>query len=182
MSNDINPYAPPQTYNEAVVVVGESSAEQIRRAHLNHEASVQSIGYLYLIGGVLMLIGAIIGVSTSRGISLVELLLLAFYGVMGSVAIALCFGLNKLQPWTRIVGSIFAGFGLLAFPCGTLINAYVLWLLLSAKGSMVFSPQYKQIIAETPHIKYKTSIVVWILLGLLLLLLAMGVLAALFGA
>jgi hypothetical protein len=43
----------------------------------------------------------------------------------------------------------------------------------------VFSEEYQRVIAETPHIKYRTSIVVWILLGLLLLLIAIAVLAAL---
>ena len=50
---------------------------------------------------------------------------------------------------------------------GTLIGFYMLYLLLSKKGTMVFSPEYKEIIAQTPHMKYKTSPVVWIALGLI---------------
>lgn len=46
---------------------------------------------------------------------------------------------------------------------------------------MVFSPYYKEIISQTPHIKYKTSIVVWIFLGLLLALLGLGIVGAIFA-
>jgi hypothetical protein len=46
----------------------------------------------------------------------------------------------------------------------------------------VFSDEYKRVIAETPHIKYRTSIVVWIFLGLLLLLFGAMFLVAIFGA
>ena len=50
--------------------------------------------------------------------------------------------------------------------------------LFSAKGKMVFSEEYKGVIAETPHIKYRSSIVTWILLGLLVIIL-LGIMAAL---
>ena len=79
-------------------------------------------------------------------------------------------GLRRLSPWARIPSGILSGFGLLGFPIGTLINGYILYLLFSKKGTTVFSEEYKRAIAQTPHIKYRTSLVVWILLGLLLLL------------
>jgi hypothetical protein len=44
----------------------------------------------------------------------------------------------------------------------------------------VFSDEYQAVIRQTPHIKYRTSIVVWICFGLLLLLLGAGILAAIF--
>ena len=47
----------------------------------------------------------------------------------------------------------------------SLILGYILYLLLSKKGSMVFSPEYRLIIERTPHIKYRTS---WILKGCLI--------------
>ena len=43
---------------------------------------------------------------------------------------------------------------------------------------MIFSDEYKEIIRQTPEMKHRTSIVVWIFLGLLLLLFAVGVIAA----
>ena len=53
---------------------------------------------------------------------------------------------------------------------GTLINGYIIWLILSKKGRLILSPEYAAIVEATSHIKYRTSIVVWILLGLIVLL------------
>ena len=83
-----------------------------------------------------------------------------------------------MKKWARIPTGILSGIGLLAFPIGTLINAYVLYLIFSAKGKMVFSDEYRAVIEQTPHIKYRTSIIVWIVLGLLLLLIAFGIFGA----
>jgi hypothetical protein len=71
--------------------------------------------------------------------------------------------------------------GLLGFPIGTLINGYILYLLLSKKGRKVFSDEYRQIVSLTPHIKYRTSIVVCILLGLIVLMVAAAILFTVFG-
>jgi hypothetical protein len=51
------------------------------------------------------------------------------------------------------------------------INVYILYLLLSAKGSRVFQSDYADIVAATPDVKYRMSIVTRIALGLLLLVL-----------
>jgi hypothetical protein len=48
--------------------------------------------------------------------------------------------------------------------------------LLSAKGKRLFEPDYAGIVAATPHIQYRTSIVIWILLGIIVLLVAAAVL------
>ncbi len=63
---------------------------------------------------------------------------------------------------------IILAIGLLGFPCGTVISAYLLYLLFSPKGELVFSDPYEEIIQGTPHIKYKTSIIVWIFLFILI--------------
>ena len=54
----------------------------------------------------------------------------------------------------------------------------VLYLIFSKKGAMVFSDEYKEIIRQTPEMKYRTSIVVWIFLGLLVLLIVVGIISA----
>jgi uncharacterized membrane protein (DUF485 family) len=59
-----------------------------------------------------------------------------------------------------------------------MISAFALYLLLSSKGEMVYSPQYKEIVQATPHIRYKTSVIVWILLFILVGLIAFGIIAA----
>jgi len=46
---------------------------------------------------------------------------------------------------------------------------------------MVFSEEYREVIAQTPHIKYKTSTIVWILLFILLAFIALGIGVALIG-
>ena len=91
-------------------------------------------------------------------------------------------GLRTLASWAKIPASIIAGFGLLGVPVGTLISAYVLYLIWSEKGKMVFSPEYKDVIRQTPHIKYKTSIIVWIFLGLLVTVILFGIAGLVFGA
>jgi len=50
--------------------------------------------------------------------------------------------------------------------------------MLSAKGRMVFSPAYQQIIAFTPDVRPRMSAISWILLCLVLLL-VIAILAAL---
>ncbi len=79
-------------------------------------------------------------------------------------------GLQKLIPWTRIAGIVFAAIGLLGFPIGTLISIYFLYLLVSKKGEYVFSDEYRQIREQTPHIRYKTSMILWIFVGLIVIL------------
>jgi hypothetical protein len=84
-----------------------------------------------------------------------------------------------LRIWARVPAIILAVIGLLGFPIGTLLNAYVLWLLASRKGRMVLSAEYASIVEATPHMKYRTPIVLWILLGVIVLLVVVLFVAAL---
>jgi hypothetical protein len=104
-----------------------------------------------------------------------------FLLTVGGLQLWVGLGLRKLRPWTRIAAGILSGIGLIAFPLGTLINGYILYLLFSKKGSTVFSADYQRVIADTPHIKYRTSILVWIVLGLLVLVVVGGIAAAVMG-
>jgi hypothetical protein len=153
-------------------VLNNNSAEQIRNDNLKHEASVKSIGFLYFFSATFLLLASfgmgISAASDSRGALASGLLAVVFFGI-AAILVWVGIGLRRLRPWARIPSGILSGLGLLGFPLGTLINGYILYLLFSAKGKMVFSPEYQRVIAETPHIKYRTSIVIWILLGLLLL-------------
>lgn len=158
--------------------VSSNNAEQIRNDHIKHEASVKSIGILYFLGSALFLLGGTTGLVTRKGEDIaVGVILLC----LGMLQIWLGIGLRRLKSWARTPAAILSGVGLLAFPLGTLINAYILYLVLCQKGRTVFSADYKRVIEQTPHIKYKTSIIVWIFLGLLLLLLGLGSLALMFG-
>jgi hypothetical protein len=63
----------------------------------------------------------------------------------------------------------------------TLINGCILYLLYSKKGSTVFLEPYQRVISATPHVKYRTPLYVWILLGIFLLFVAYVFVAFLSG-
>ena len=171
MSAQPNLYAPPSA-RVADVHSSTSEEEAIRREHIKQEASIRSVGLLYLLGGVfcalagvgLVSIAIIGGQPNANG-------LMTILGVVYLAIAALSFfagrGLRRFESWARTTSIVLAALGLLGFPIGTLINGYILYLMLSAKGKRIFEPDYPEIVAATPHIKYKTSIIVWILLGLL---------------
>jgi hypothetical protein len=127
------------------------------------------------------------------GMAVFYLVFTALYGAMG-------YGLTHLQVWARwtqvvltSLGLLYVAFmalaaamvnpvvGLVVLLFGGGIGGLILYLLVSSKAGVVFSREYQEVIRKTPHVKYKTSIVVKILLGLLLLLIGFGVLAAIFG-
>jgi hypothetical protein len=130
-----------------------------------------------------------------------------FWGIVGlayAFAFALNFGLGyglyHLQTWARWTVVVFTALGFLyalvtggilllvnvvmgvitlLVGCG--ITGLILYVLLSSKAKMVFSPQYKEIIVKTPHIRYKTSTIVKVLLILVILLIAVAIIGALLG-
>jgi hypothetical protein len=175
MSDIQNPYAAPRANIEEVEIGGE--AETIRKEHINAEASIQAVGRLYLLGCFLALLtftALVVGAALSRsdGVagfisflpSTVAMLCAgAFYGAAG-------FGLRKLKPWARIAATIVSVIGLIGFPIGTIISGYILYLLWNKKGRTIFTPNYQDVIAATPHIQYKTTLLVWIILGIVILL------------
>ena len=152
-----------------------NAVEDIRKEHIKHEASVTSIGILYYLGGAAMTVMGIFGMFAGGAEAI---LTSAFLLALGIGQFWVGTGLRRLKKWARIPTGILSGIGLLAFPIGTLINAYILYLIFSQKGKMVFSDEYRAVIEQTPHIKYRTSIIVWIVLGLLLLLIAFGIFGA----
>ena len=184
--NPINPFAAPASASSVLGVAGDGSEfESIRRKHLNHEASIKSFGFLYYIGGALVLIGGLSVLTTTifsltanerhNGVTLMLMVLGGVYLLLGSFQIYTARSLRRLSAVGRGCATFFGVLGLLAFPIGTLISAYLLYLLWSQKGQVVFSPIYQDVLKATPHIVYKTSIIVWILLALLVTLILFGV-------
>jgi hypothetical protein len=90
-------------------------------------------------------------------------------------------GLRKLRPWARIASIVMSILGLLNPPTGTLVNIYILYLLFSEKGRRIFQSDYPEIVAATPDVKAKTSIVVWVFVGLLVVALLAAVLVPVFA-
>ena len=139
------------------------------------------------------------------GIEITNLrLFMAIASVAALVGVAinagLGYGLRHLQVWSRwvilvlaglftvmvVVGLVvmafidpyFAGLGAAVYSIPTLIAIYIFYLMYSAKGAMVFSPGYREVVRQTPHIRYRTSIVIKILLGLVIALISFGVIAS----
>ena len=109
------------------------------------------------------------------------LIFAAIYAVGAAINFYVGFGLRKLDPVAKRIAVVFSVIGLLGIPIGTLISGYILWLLLSEKGVYVFSPEYKTVVENTPHIKYKTSAIVIVLLVIVIALVALAVGAAMFS-
>ena len=171
-----SPYAAPVSNVDDVSANPE--AEAIRKEHISREASIKSIGILYYLGGAFL--------ALAGGLALVgprqDLAVFMIVGIpLGVGQVFVGWGLRQLKKWAQITSCIISAVGLFAFPVGTLINAYILYLLLTKKGRTVFTPEYQEVIAATPDVKYRTSIIVWIFLALLVALIALAVLAPMFG-
>lgn len=157
-----------------------TSFAELRRTHIKHEASVRSIGILYFFGALFLVTAGIAGAMTDNESSAaVRIAVAALLVGIGVIQFWVGIGLRGLKPWARLPTGILSGIGLLGFPIGTLINGYILYLVFSKKGATVFSPEYRDVIIATPDIKYKTSKIIWILLGLLIFLLGLALLAPL---
>jgi hypothetical protein len=159
-----NPYAAPAARVDDVPANPE--AEAIRRAHINHEASIKAVGFLYYLGGGVMVLAGLASLAGVRGGE--TAVMMALFLILGVAYVFAGYGVRALRAWGRIVGIVLSVIGLLGFPVGTLINAYILYLYLSKKGRTIFAPEYQDVIAATPHVKYKTSIIVWIFLALVI--------------
>lgn len=172
---------PPSLAANASMGQAPAEQEETRRTFLKHEASVQSIGILYLIGAVALIAagigGFVVGGKTPEESPAITMAVAALLITLGLVQGQVGLWLRKLNPKSRIPATIFSGLGLLAFPIGTVINGYILYLIHSKKGAVVFSPAYRDVIAATPHIKYKTSVITWMFLGLIIVLLVLGLFA-----
>jgi hypothetical protein len=192
MSTEPNPYASPCAKIDVIPPPpGDiSEAEALRRKYIKHEASVRSIGVLYYLAGIflsfisLSTIGIVVALAAGRSDPpppfAVGLLLV--YSALAIVSFVVGRGLRRLRHWARVPVGILSIFGLLQVPIGTLINGYILYLVFSAKGAMVFSPQYQEAIRQTPHVKYRTSMVTWILLAILVVIVLAGILLSIVWA
>jgi len=191
--NDDNPFQAPTTVEVAPQNEVEGDAASIRRHHLKHEASIQGIGSLYVIGGVFSVIAGLMYVSTMAvgpgagiGIGGNELLISSIVMLLvvgiGVLQLFTGLGMRKVRPWTKIPATILAVITLINIPIGTLLGFYILYLLHSSKGQVVLANSYQDIIAATPEIKYKTSIIVKVFVVILLVVVGLGLIAALVNA
>jgi hypothetical protein len=188
MSDSINLYAPPKARVEDVAQV-DGEAAQIRTEHIKREASIRAVGMLNYMGGVVMCLGAVAFLlaglvyrAPDRPGWLFPIIGL-FFAALGVLSIFVGRGLRQFRQWARITTIVLSSISVLSSwrnPLGGVISVYIIYLLLSAKGRRIFQDDYPDIVAATPDFKYKTSIVLWLVLGLLfLVLVAAGVAMAL---
>lgn len=166
--------AAPNAYCENCAV---SHFEATRREHIQHEASIRSIGTLYYLGAASYLLIGIAGAFIEATDESPEPVFVALFLALAVVLGVLGRGLRRLKRGARIGAGILSAFGLLGVPIGTLINGYFLYLLFSEKGNTIFSPEYQAVIDATPHVKYRPSALASALVLLLVLLLFGGLVA-----
>lgn len=170
MADDINPYRAPTA--AVADVAQDAQAEAVRETHLSTEASLKSVGLLYYLGAIGLFVSTLAMLaSPDEGPGLGLGLVLA---ALFAVTLAVAHGLRGLRAWVRVPAIVLSVVGLLNFPVGTLISGYVLYLLLNAKGRFVLTPEYAQIVAATPHMKYRSST----LLVVLVVVALVGIVAA----
>ena len=172
MSTLLNPYQAPTARVDDVSDGANPQAESIRREHINHEASIKAVGTLYYLSTLGLAIAGLAILVSPGAFARARVSDAVPAAIMVAIAVGIFVvgrGLRKLQPWVRIPTVLLSILGLLGFPIGTLINGYIIWLILSKKGRLVLSPEYAAIVEATPQVKYRTSIVVWTLLGVIVL-------------
>lgn len=89
-------------------------------------------------------------------------------GLIGVAVGLISSALGLISPDPGLISSSAAGL-ITSFPF-LLIHGYIVYLLHSEKGKRVMTPEYRSIVEQTPHIKYRTP--AW-LIALTLLILAL---------
>jgi hypothetical protein len=136
-----------------------TAAERIRSEHLRHEGRLQSVAWLYWFAAAMFVLMAgsmgVLALTESR--EPLIFVVVVFYLALATGLAIVGVGFRRLRPWVRIPGGILSGLGLLGIPIGTLINGYILFLMFGAKGQRVFAPDYADIRAQTPHLRFRRS-------------------------
>lgn len=175
----INPYASPET-SELLIDSGvpdHASCEEIRNAYRQHEGDVRAWGLFFvMIPTLFVMLGIVLNAVTFATDKA------QYYGVMGSCyslvvgALAIYSGLmlRKLHERAMVPTGILTVLLFLIPGWGTAVCLYTCYLVFSAKGRFVFSPRYRDVIRQTPHLECEVSIgsnliVLVLFMGLVLL-------------
>ncbi|YCM42193.1 hypothetical protein V2O64_12855 [Verrucomicrobiaceae bacterium 227] len=170
-----NPYAPPAVEN---LLAEDTAEEAIRRAHIKHETSIKSIGLLNYLGVFFVVLGLFSssGPGPANGPEEIGYLLGSL--LVPVILLLAGYSIRRLGRTGQILNIIIYGLTLIIFPVGTIIGLFALYILLSKKGRTIFSAPYKEIIKNTPHIRYqkaKTSKTAWVVLVIFLLFIILGI-------
>ena len=167
---DINPYEPPRELEPEEEESAKGSPlhqqiltdAQIRRKYIDHEAAIQWTGMLFVCVGVCNLCGMVVCELLQQragGNPWQGYFGIALAGMLASLLLAA--ELIKLNSWAQPFAVFVAILGI-AVPFGILICPYIVYLLLSQRGRVVFTPEYKKVVAATFHIKYRPSWGIWL--------------------
>lgn len=165
--DDGNPFAAPEADLSGGERIPWTEAEAVRYAHLGAENWIQAVGMLVLIGGISSCaIGARILLLANRRTGIDSLAPLMFFTV-GVLGLIVGSGLRKYDPSARllmfvglalwgimvVLGIMTRGLPLLApIAIWAPIVGGVLYALLNPRARAIFRPEYREIIAQTPHI------------------------------
>ncbi|GAC1449202.1 MAG: hypothetical protein NVSMB9_32940 [Isosphaeraceae bacterium] len=176
----------------------EASVRSLGSLHLL--GAILSLLGLIAVGG--FLVSQLAGGSATPMSNVFIVVMVLYLAVVGGISLALGLGLRKLQPWARWVDTAFIGLSIAAnvvqvvsgsrqglpMPAilgmlfgSSLIPGYMLYLLLSRKATVIFSPEYREIIRKTPHIQYKTSCLVKGVIIVFLAVIGFAIAAAFIG-
>lgn len=154
------------------------SAEETRQRLIRHEIQLKSIGSLYVLSTFVLLVAAVAmamplfpGAAASADADTTAALATGlFLGIFALATMALAVGYRGLYPWVKYPGTLMAVIGLLGIPVGTIINAYILYLVWCQDGREVLDDGYRAIIAATPQVKYQRTLGDKIALAIVVLL------------
>ncbi len=161
-----NPYQAPATIEDDSAL-DESDPESMRRKFLAHEGTIRGVGFIYLFFGavcitpiVALVIGAV-SVGQIRGSLAMPVLLIV---IVGGCMFALGWGIDRLQKWSRPVSFIAIMIATVFFIPVAPVSLYIMYLLFSDRGRVVFSDEYRAVVKQTPHIRPGRNGLLWILL------------------
>ena len=143
----------------------------------------------FLQGGVLLLAAlSVVFVTTVDpeigALVWVRLAVAVAYGLIGGAFIATGFGLLRMRRWGRILQIVVACFGLLGFPCGTIISIFILVYMLKPGVRILFSEKTGELQpdeAAEVALALQSNSAMWAIVavaGLLVVVAIIGIVAA----
>lgn len=189
MSAEHNPYAAPHSDTRFLIVDGE--AEETRRCHLEHEATIKLIGWLHILVGLFLLVSTVEVAweaveacwfaDDARRVLRHEwtrIFSAASLAIGGALLLWNGYALRKLGGTARIaamllyVAAVVACFFNLKLFLGLIIIAgYQVYCLAGVKGRTVCSAEYRRIVARTPALAGRSILTMFGILALAVLLL-----------
>ena len=145
-----NPYAAPKV--DSADLLESSHLSNLRHTHLKHETAIRVIGVFYYLLSSTILLAVLSPVFQDAffftPLGTIGLILVAsFFGMLG-------FGISNLKKWVHTTAVNSSMIGLILVPIGTFPGICILYFLLGNKGQTIFSQEYHEAIAVTPHLKY----------------------------